>query len=378
MGLVVLSMNPFGYSVATAQLTQNALYRVIAPFYLSEARDDIVVVLLNDVAIDELNKSGFISANEWPIRYQDQANILGSIARHQPRAVFTDVYFKRERSLDDTLPNMQRRLAHYQQRYGTRFLFAGGMADEQLNPIQQKLATDFGLSIHGWSGFGEAYPLQIDGRRTVAYELYKTACQGSSPLSTCAPDRATAEDVADDTALSVRWGSSPADPAFPSYTERSCEAEDSATYSMLRQIGLGLLNGLIDFENIDERLLVKCPYHTVIFADELFHVEKLGTAEEKERLDKLLRDKMVLFGVTLEGLNDVARSPAHGQLPGVMKHAMALDNLMHYGSDFTRAADDQIARINLWAWIGIVLVISGIQYRFEKSSRQDVAPSWSC
>jgi hypothetical protein len=50
----------------------------------------------------------------------------------------------------------------------------------------------------------------------------------------------------------------------------------------------------------------------------------------------LLRDRIVLVGANLAGLDDSVASPVHSRLPGVYLHAMALDNLMHYGNAHPR------------------------------------------
>jgi CHASE2 domain-containing sensor protein len=363
LGIGVLLANPFGYNDATDRIMQNVIYRVIAPLYQSRAREDIVVVLLNDKGIDRLHENQLISANEWPLRYRDHANILGRIARYRPRSLFVDIYFKKERSLDDTFPDLRRNLLFHQQQGNTQFLFAGGWAHEDPTPIQEKLADDFGLSVHSWDSFDDSYPLKIADHGTVAYDLYKVACLGDSPLRGCKGEAAALRNVKDQATLSVRWGNEPAPPPFPGLAGKTCQAPPDAKAELFRQLWLGLLNDLLEQ---DESVMMRCPYQTVLFADDIMHIDRLGSAEEKQRLRCLLHDKMVLYGVSLDGLQDATYSPVHGQVPGVMKHAMALDNLMHYGDAYTRGASESLKAASCGIWMGMVLLVSFVQYRQEQ------------
>lgn len=372
LGVYALTSNPFDLSAQTDKISQDAVYRVMAPFYPPAARDDIVVVLLNDIAIEALYRNGIIQANEWPLRYRDHGTLLSRIASYEPRAVFVDIYFKKERSLDDSLPQMEQRLARYQQRYGTHFLFAGGEADERLSPIQQRLGERFALTVNGWRGFGAAYPLQVAGRGTAAMDLYRIACLSEQPMAGCSEPRLEPR-VVDGEALSLRWGAAPAPPPFPEYAASVCDSSSGSFAGFVRQLGLGLVSGLAGFEGASERLRVKCPFHATLFADELLNVESAGTPEERRRLAALLHGKIVLYGVSLRGLHDVVLSPVHGKVDGVMAHAMALDNLMYFGSAYTRAADERLETFSLAAWFVILLMVTGVAYWVESGAAQAAA-----
>jgi CHASE2 domain-containing sensor protein len=49
-----------------------------------------------------------------------------------------------------------------------------------------------------------------------------------------------------------------------------------------------------------------------------------------------LQDKLVLVGVNFSDAPDFIEHPTLGAVPGVFLHAMALDNLMTYGSDYPK------------------------------------------
>jgi hypothetical protein len=68
---------------------------------------------------------------------------------------------------------------------------------------------------------------------------------------------------------------------------------------------------------------------------------------------RTISNRFVLVGTHLPGLNDFVYSPWHGYLPGVYKHAMALDNLIVRGATY-----DTIPRP--WVLLSLVLALYGI------------------
>lgn len=369
LGLFLLTLNAFGINDAADQASQNALYKVLAPFYKSKARDDIVVVLVNDAAIEDLYQRGVIAANEWPLLYSDHAYLLNIIAQYGARSVFVDIYFKKERSTDDSFPRLLSRLQKAETKFGVKYLFAGGYQDEEYNPIQNKLAESFELVLNGWEGYGKAYPLLDGGKTSAALRLYQQACADDAPLLGCANERVDARELTDGNAVSVRWGSAPANVPFPEFTSQQCTSAGSNWYEMGRQLILGLINGLFFSEENDRTVQIKCAYHRTLYADDMVLIAKSGTPEQRQRLVQLLRDKVVLYGVDLEGLHDVVESPVHGRLPAVMVHAMALDNLMHFGSEYTKSGDDRLDLINMVSWPIIVLIFTAFFYFYESRSQ---------
>jgi predicted enzyme related to lactoylglutathione lyase len=104
----------------------------------------------------------------------------------------------------------------------------------------------------------------------------------------------------------------------------------------------------------------------VIYADELVYVDKVGDEGQKRRLKDALKDKMVMYGLSLEGLHDNVDTPVHGLLPGVFFHAMTLDNLMHYGSDYVHATDEGIEQVNQYIWLAMTLVFSLLLFHYDR------------
>jgi len=366
LGWFFLEFNPFGISDITDQATQDALYKVTAPYYRSDAQQDVVVILVNEESIAELYDREVIEANEWPIRYRDHAYLLSRILKYRPKAVFVDIYFKQERSTDDSFEQFKRLAGRMSDKYESPLLFAGGYQDEEYTEIQRSLGQLGELVVNGWEGYGQAYPLNDNRHLTAAYRLYKLACLEDSPLDSCEPPRIDEYAIGAGTAMSVRWGSRPAQVVFPEFSQSVCTDRSGSVIEVGRQLWFGLIEGLVSYDDSESPVEAQCGYHPVIYADELVYIDKHGSDAQKQRLEAALGNKVVMYGLSLEGLHDNTYSPVHGQLPGVFFHAMALDNLMHYGADYVRAADDRIALINLYIWILITVTFSLVLFYYDR------------
>jgi len=366
IGSVVLYMNPFGIEDKTDEATQNALYKLIAPLYETNARKEIVIVLVNDNAIENLYSRHLkIGANEWPLLYSDHAYLLTQIAKHSPRAVFVDVYFKKERSTDDSFSRSILKIGKLKDKYGTQFIFARGSADEELTDTQKTIDKSFELAVNGWSGYGNNYPLKEAGADwSAALRLYELACLSESTMTGCSENLIKDSNVRPGDTLSVRWGSEPAEEPFPEFTQdTSLCLKQVAWQSILKDFFAELFKGII---NIDAGVN-KCGFHTVLYMDEIIELSQRGTKAQKKKLSVLLNDKVVLYGVNLKGLHDIVISPVHGILPGVMFHAMALDNLMTFGDKFTKGTDEAVGDISVITWAVTVIWLLFVQWWSSRS-----------
>lgn len=365
LGWFALFFNPFGISDRTDQATQDAVYRVLGPTYDTAARDDLLVVLLDDNAIRDLHEWGVFDANEWPLRYRDHAYLLSRVLGLEPRALFVDVYFKQERSTDDSFPLMESRLRRAVDAKDVPLFFAEGYAGEVRSSLQVRLnqlgpdPRGGGLVVNGWEGYGRAYPLNDNGYLTAAYRLYEVACLGDSPLRGCLGPALHREDLEPGQALSVNWGSRPPRALFPEYQSGTCDHEGQSVGMALWHLVTGLLQGLAPESWIQTAARQECPFHAVVFANHLVSLLRSPDPADRARLERLFYDKVVLYGVSLEGLHDRVRSPVHGQIPGVFLHAMTLDNLMLRGERYIKATDDMADRLAMGFWVLLAIGFAG-------------------
>jgi len=79
------------------------------------------------------------------------------------------------------------------------------------------------------------------------------------------------------------------------------------------------------------------PYSTTVFVRDL--INPVGRTEDEAlaELDDHLKDRVVVYGASLTGIQDVVFTPTREILPGAYYHAMALDNLLTWGQEFKAA-----------------------------------------
>src|SRR5262249_4180194 len=109
----------------------------------------------------------------------------------------------------------------------------------------------------------------------------------------------------------------------PSYVRR--------LWTSLEQLLLGVFEDLRDAGKPD--LALPCPSVAVIPASVLWTGD--GNAARE-----LLGGRFVMIGAAVSGIADWHQSPVHGQVPGVVLHAMALANLLSLGTRYATELSD--------------------------------------
>lgn len=355
LGAALIAFDPFGVGNDTENAWQDVLYRLLAPLYDSTARDDILVVLVTEETTTHLYEEGYFRANEWPLTYADQGRLISDILAWKPRALFVDINFRIERSTDDSFDTLARRLSRQtDDEPRIPILWARDNASDPLLPFQQKLNALGAFSINGWRGV-DGYPLAVEDLHTVAVDLYRLACAPESPLAGCATRWQDTFNI-HDRPMSVIWGNRVPTLPIPSLiSETRCTPMENSGWDLAWRAAQSLWLGLFRLDN--DHLLQSCPYHAVIYADQLIALKRYGTPEQQAAFAERLQDRILMYATDLIGLHDVVQSPAHGELPGVMYHAMALDNLMTLGSGYIRAVDGETDNILAWLVLAWVFVL---------------------
>lgn len=342
VSLLVIQLDLFGLSSKSDEAFRDVLYRVSAPLYEDVAREDIVVVLLTEDGTEKLHteklvqpdgsKRTIFDANEWPITYRDHGEILSTILNYEPRSVFVDIYFRQERSLDESSDEFLNYVSDMSSLFDVNVYFAGGYPTSvetnsgkyQHTDFQNKINSMFEMPINGWYGEKNTYPLSINNQLTAAAKLYQDACLGVLPLDGCNENKVDISRPAP--AISVLWGAYP-----PSKSMNTIK--NDCDYSYFKDLKTGVLG---------DNSGAKCPFHQVIFAS---HLKIKHLNGEFEELNELLNNKIVLYSVDYLGLGDYVDSPVHGNLPGVHFHAMALDNLISLGDSYIKSSLDHAAKL---------------------------------
>lgn len=366
----LLQMDPFGIETASSRRSEQAALRVTAPFYANTG--EVVVVLIDD---EFLARSG----RSWPLPYADQGRLLRTIFQSAPAVVFLDLLYRQKHTdslnpdaADSPTDDPMNLLGPVSSFTAPTLIFAAqirtGLRASQLPTLcpdepsgdsvalqdPESLLPAFQnwregrsgrahVALLGWWGCGDRYPLRLGpgaGDFTPAMAMLEAYCADPArQRAGCELLRSTGAEAgggAFDAPLVVRWGAFPPEQQRQFYTAGVCQPYADAGggvsgWQAFRTSATQLLLGI--FEDLRDspraNLALPCPAVTVLPAS----VVRYGDPLE---VRALLRDKIVLVGARVTGISDWHQSPVHGQVPGVILHAAAVDNLLSLGGRYAR------------------------------------------
>jgi hypothetical protein len=215
---------------------------------------------------------------------------------------------------------------------------------------------------------------------TPAMAMFDATCRRRPQWAACQFDGKAPLEVAERfvAPMTVRWGAFAPGAQAPFYAAGVCQRMTDAAGHVpalvrllraLQQLALGALFDLRDRSDPD--LALPCPAVPVVRADAILDGDAAA-------VDALLRGRAVLVGAQVSGIPDWQLSPVHGQVPGVVLHAMALDNLLVRGDGYLRPLTENVSRavMVLLAFAAAVLAPWVIVRRpyFRETTR--VAAGW--
>jgi len=350
IALFAVLKDPFHWEEVSANLSQDIFYRVfIGPFYPTDHRDDITVVLFNEATLKGLGAT-------WPVPLGTHAEILETIRAMGPRAVMVDFIFPDERA-DPSLPILRDQIEAYKAT-GIPLYFgrAEGAAIDWIRPDLADVATLTSIANPISDGVSRTYdPCSLIGAGHAAcacvaagntFEACPPGVDAAAPDSPVALTAAfqmyrsytnglpQAFSVHDPVAMDVVWSNR----LNPVNHEWMRKTTDMDLEELCLEIGP-------DFPDVLRRALSKaedrslhqtCPYTTTVPAHSL-----LRASEDRTLFNALwvhLQNRFVFYGADLAGLEDTVVPPTHVKLPGVYLHAMALDNLLTFRGDYKRSS----------------------------------------
>lgn len=303
--------------------------KVIAPvagyLYGTSHRDDITVLLIDDVSLE---KAGIT----WPAPYAYQARLLRAIGRHDPKAVFVDIYFKDNRKAAD-IGLLVREICALKAR-GVH-VYLGATQDKKMQftlrpELEEKAGECFKkvalyftpdeVDKTAWS-----YPVspykQAEGSgrvvNTAAVEMYN----GLSKTPLALKDSGSS--------LAITWGAREAEHGI-AWTGPAEDSDSMKSYcrsaQTWREMVPGGLRGLL----MDHHEKPICVFHETLLAQDL----ATNSDEEEKTVHNRIHGKTVMVGGAFAESRDYIVTPLHGRIPGVYLHAMALDNLLTYGENY--------------------------------------------
>jgi hypothetical protein len=362
--IALLELDPFGLDAASHARSEQATLRIMAPWYESSGK--VVAIYVDDDYITE-RKAG------WPLPYVEQGWMMRAILRAEPAVLLIDLVYPHRHGTSDKAATTDQATQLTSQILNTGnipIVFTALAKEEpfdfcsdELTPgkdtlslldpesLQDDLETELTtrqlnmpnsrvrLGYIRWSGCGDRYPLLLGGNPntvTPAFAAYVAYCERNPTQASCPrkrPDRYPAEYLHP---MIVQSSAFPPSTLSFAFSADACQAlGDTETghvpiwrrlATTVDQLAMGVLFG--DPRNDpNNNVSLLCPAVT--------HVP-LSTfvAASAEDRGALLKGKAVVFGAHLAGSRDIVNTPVHGQIPGVVWHAMALDNLLGLGPNY--------------------------------------------
>lgn len=368
LGFVTIYVNPFDIQGQTDKATSHALDQIFAKFYPDKAQDVPLVVLINEQSIKHMHNAGDIVANEWPLTYGDHASLLKGIAALQPQSIFLDIYFRNERSTDAGFDRLISAINTVTDA-GINVYLASAQTQEGITKTQEKLQNVATLTEVSWTLPSDLYPLKLpnddDYLNSAAFDLYQDFCQSK-------PDRCEKNIINSQAEpIAVQWGGSVATDPVTGAIHPDCKDIEAGPIAFAKQLVIeGLGYGLLESRSVLGRY---CPFHQNIHIEALIEASRRGD-ESLADARNLVKDRVVLVGMNLTGLQDRVFSPVHGEMPAVFVHAMALDNLIAKGNEYRRLGGDFSDLIAMSLWVFIVVVLAASSKPLSSNLRGTTTP----
>ena len=315
----------------------------------SMPRDGITVFSLDDRDLGAYKIS-------YPAPYGFHANRLKNIAAYRPRAIFIDFWFVDERDdqqvgeLADALCSIRSSgvrvylgsISYLGSQFGIRSVLRDLMTRQTWvasENSRQACATEVSVAKQTdnldrltweYAMFSPAQAAGQQGLPTAAAQIYRDLY----------PGRLSVEQTEK---LALVWGTDP----HPLNEEWMRDPNTGAAYcrSAWHRVEALPVPGVIKqglANDLDKPL---CPYHLVLPLRALRELNRENHPWQTS-LEEVITDKVIFYGSSLQSVDDLVYSPVHGRLPGVLMHAMALDNLMDAGAAYPKASEFDLMRLN--------------------------------
>lgn len=294
-----LVFSPLGTSERLDKYTQDLVNTHLGGWiYPTDRQQDTAVLLLTDEVVDAALQG------QWPAPYSFHANILNNLLDHQPRAVFIDFYWMNlHKPGADYLVSV---LENYRAAQVSVYLSVpreGWLEAVWPELVGLVIPVTPRVSMDTADFIARSYPQASVGIRSPAFAI------AEDEFGIRAPDRG---------AMDIFWGTAdnPRNLAW-------MQAEDDSQGSILG----ALLQG---FEGVKTPI----PYTTTVFVRDLLNPVAETEDEALRELDAHLQGRVIVYGASLSGIQDMVFTPTRAILPGAYYHAMAIDNLLTWGADY--------------------------------------------
>lgn len=354
--LLVLGLDIFGIGTATDRASMDAFRKIASHFYPADARDDIIVITFKDSdlpLIEDWDFNLFAEESEmqdrpfstaWPLTAYERRRFFELVSEGRPAAIFIDLYMPSARG--DAATDVAALAASLgaiargdDDRFPVPVFLAELPANQKPAPEQEAaypgvLPLIRGVTDHpvklvmaGWDGDSTAYPAWVSPAEGDMLPAVDKGSPGALPSPAYAlyeaQSGAKAEDASDMPPMTLMWGQKAPSPLTGDGTS-TCP-EPSLTRTLANAVASPRDSSSSWYQ------LTPCLYHSELSARQVINLA------QNNELWKVLEDKLVLIGAVITGIDDSHLSPVHGNVPGVHRHAMALDNLITYDNRYFRS-----------------------------------------
>lgn len=349
---LLYQLDPFGLSSLSQHHSQRLFQRWTADLYPDrEAARKINVILFSDSDLEKMHLS-------WPPPYSVHAEILERIVEFSPKAVFVDIAFVDRYRNDPTFMELGEIIRTYREE-NIPLYFAAGRTDGNLpDGVIPELAAAGALLVSA-PGTGDdrqsfSYPLEVkinsekQKHRECATRLSAATAMYASSLLNDSTER----DSQLQRSFLTRKG----------YLDEQRNSDMQLVWRFFHKAGN---NGPFRCERISRSPLLNfwqglnwdltfsdvvpknrssevpstvqiCPPQDTISVEQLlFNL----TQPFIQELTFSLQQSYVIYGAYLAFNEDLVHPPTHTPIPGAFYHAMALDNLLTFGSEYRRTAE---------------------------------------
>ncbi|WP_084619021.1 CHASE2 domain-containing protein [Thalassobaculum salexigens] len=357
LGLALQSADPFNFLTYTERKTLDLFSFVMGPELRSDWNEEMAVVLIDDVFVE--------NHSQWPMPYIDHARVLKKILTFEPRAVFIDLLFAKDKDVKGIVPLILV-LNEYKRKNISVFVTSAESRSGMLPQIAN-LVTPVTTRVT---------------RNEIDYQDYRLWRQSS--MTNQAPANALIESYCErtpaDPARHAIWGEAcnrlleqrelnlHADPMLLLWGTREAEANQNA-FKCNPTVGENWQRQVVNWFSLEpEDTLQRCPRYPTLLLDNL-----LGGFPD-DKLAEYLGDKVVLYGPEIEGATVWTTPPTHEALSATYTHATALENLLIYGNGYF-VKDKKVLGVSLQflfelaIWVMLCLIVA-----FGRNAVSSVAP----
>lgn len=321
-GIVLLRMDPFGFSRLTKIYSQDLLAVAMAGCYpdapagpcAKHGRAATAVVLVDDTDLAAFHEP-------WPPRYGFHARVLKAIRANKPKALVIDIVFEDVRD-DASIAALAAELERYRADgipvYAATFALDRPLRPEvaaRVTPVQVPKKID---PLDRETRFYDLTSGAPQSQLTAVPLVFRDLCGGCAGPGDCA-----------DGTVRVFWSTVPPQ----SWNDRwlACRRRPPFPWWIVQDRGS-------DFRE-------NCPSTPTIPAKILLDPSE----DEDVQLEDILAGSVVFYGAYFRGAADAMNTPLHNDLPAVFLHSVTFDNLVTLGPAALRHNEPQVP------WLGVSL-----------------------